>query len=242
MALYDDIAGFYSEIFPVKKARLEFIDSVIDRDDISILDIGCASGELALALAQKGYRVFGIDVDEKMVQVAERSARERGSSAEFRVLDMIDIGGHFPSASFDLVLCFGNTLPHLDGLEKVKTFLAAAFSILRAGGRLVVQVVNYDRILTRGIKELPLLESENYIFQRRYEGAQAGRHIRFLSELTVKKSGQSIKNSHRLYPLTAGELLGAINSAGFSSFSFLGDETGHAYSQDSPGLLAIADK
>jgi len=242
MALYDDIAGFYSEIFPVKKARLEFIDSVIDRDDIRILDIGCASGELALALAQKGYRVFGIDRYKKMLQVAESRARERGSSAEFRPLDMIDIGGYFPSASFDLVLCFGNTLPHMDGPEQVGAFLAGVFFVLRAGGRLVVQIVNYDRILAQGIKELPLLESENYIFQRRYEDVRSGRYLRFVSELTVKKSGRLIKNNHRLYPLTAGELSEAISSAGFSSFSFLGDEAGHPYSQDSPGLLAIADK
>lgn len=242
MALYDDIAGFYSEIFPVKKIRLDFIDSAIGQDDISILDIGCASGELALALAQKGYRVTGIDLDEKMVQVAQRSAGKRGLTAEFRPLDMMEMGQAFPPASFDLALCFGNTLPHLDGLEKIKTFLAAVFSILKAGGRLVVQIVNYDRILAQGIKELPRLESENYIFSRHYDPGEMAGYIRFVTELTVKKSGQSIKNSHRLYPLTSGELSQAITGAGFSAFSFLGDEIGIPYSQESPGLLAIAEK
>ena len=60
---YTTIANSYSEIFPYKPVQVEFIKKYVgDLDGKSILDIGCATGDLVKKLAEQGARVTGIDL------------------------------------------------------------------------------------------------------------------------------------------------------------------------------------
>jgi SAM-dependent methyltransferase len=51
----------------------------------TVIDVGCGSGVLALALVETGYNVIGVDVSEAMVALA----RTRVPSAEFRIESFI---------------------------------------------------------------------------------------------------------------------------------------------------------
>jgi 2-polyprenyl-3-methyl-5-hydroxy-6-metoxy-1,4-benzoquinol methylase len=299
MALYENIAEYYDEIFPLKQSRLDFIDSFLKKgvapptysrsarcrsfvdviskvcrkkgvapptysrsarcrsfrgviskicrkdkvkNNLKVLDIGCATGELALALAKKGHQVAGIDLDEKMIALARGKTKRTGLNTDFFMKDMTKIGEDFPAVSFDAVLCFGNTLVHLENPEKIKEVFIGIHKVLKIGGILMVQIVNYDRILSGGIKELPLLESENFIFRREYRYDKADHRIQFLTHLTIKKNGEVIKSSEILYPLTFQELKAALEHAGFFKFQFFGSETKIPYKKNSPTLIAFAQK
>jgi SAM-dependent methyltransferase len=94
-----------------------------------VLDAGCGTGRVAVRLAQLGYDVVGVDLDESMLAVARAEAPD----LDWRTADLatMDLG-----ETFDLVLVAGNTVPLLeDGT------LAAACERLAAhlvpGGRLV---------------------------------------------------------------------------------------------------------
>ncbi len=241
MALYEKIAEFYEEIFPLKQTRLDFIDCFLENSS-RILDIGCATGELALALAKKGHQVKGIDLDEKMIELAREKTKRLGLNTGFFIKDMAKIREDFSPASFDAVLCFGNTLVHLENPGKIKEVFIGIHKVLTSGGILMVQVVNYDRILSGGIKELPLLETKNFIFRREYRYDETGHCIQFLTHLTIKKNGEAIKSSETLYPLTFQELKDALDHAGFSKLQFFGSESKLPYDKTSPALVAIAEK
>ncbi len=276
MALYENIAEFYDEIFPLKQSRLDFIESFlkkgvapptnsrsarcrsfvdviskvcrknkvsqsISKNNLKVLDIGCATGELALALAIKGHHVVGIDLDEKMVELAREKTKRSKLSTEFFIKNMTKIGEDFYPGSFDAVLCFGNTLDHLENLEKINEVFIGIHKVLKSGGIFVVQVVNYDRILSGGIRELPLLENENFIFRREYRYDEADHRIQFLTHLTIKKNGEVVKSSETLYPLTFQELKDALDHGGFSKFQFFGSESKVPYGKNSPALVAIAE-
>jgi glycine/sarcosine N-methyltransferase len=240
MALYENIAEFYDEIFPLKQTRLEFIESFL-KNNTRVLDVGCATGELALALSKKGHQVEGIDLDEKMIELAREKTKRSGLNTGFFIKDMIKIGEDFSPKSFDAVLCLGNTLVHLENPEKLKEVFMGFHMVLKSGGILMAQLVNYDRILSGGIKELPLLENENFIFRREYRYQEADHRIQFLTHLTIKKNGEVIKNSETLYPLTSRELKDALEHAGFSKFQFFGSESKIPYDKNSPALVAVAE-
>lgn len=244
MSLYKTISRYYDELFPLKKARLDFITSFLKGDGLSVIDIGCAAGASALALAKAGHRVIGIDLNRDMVESAREKAQKSGlsSKAAFFVKDMTGVGSSFPPSSFDAVLCFGNTLVHLENPVKMEEFFSGVLKTLKDDGVFIAQIVNYDRILAEGVGELPLIESKACRFRREYTFDPTAHRIRFKTYLTVKETGAVRESTESLYPLTSLELRTALENAGFTGVRFFGSENKDAYNRRSPALIATAQK
>lgn len=78
--------------------RLRELD--VDFDGLRVLDLGCGTGALAIAMAQRGAHVTGIDIAENQVRAAHERARALGLDADFRVAPAEQTG--LDDASFDL--------------------------------------------------------------------------------------------------------------------------------------------
>jgi SAM-dependent methyltransferase len=57
-----------------------------------VLDSGCGSGENALALAERGLEIVGVDVAPNAIAKARVKAAERGLSVEFLLGDVLNLG------------------------------------------------------------------------------------------------------------------------------------------------------
>jgi SAM-dependent methyltransferase len=57
-----------------------------------VLDAGCGTGENALAFAESGFEVVGVDGVEAAIAAARGKARARGLTAEFLVHDALALG------------------------------------------------------------------------------------------------------------------------------------------------------
>ncbi len=100
------------------------------------LDLCCGTGDLALALAQRGAETIGLDFSEAMLEVAERrrqkSPKSQVSNLKFLQGDAQQIP--FPDQSFDIVTV-GYGLRNLTNWE---VGLAEMNRVARPGARLVV--------------------------------------------------------------------------------------------------------
>lgn len=98
-----------------------------------VLDAGCGTGRVAIRLAELGYDVVGVDVDESMLAVAQRTAPEltwvRGDLAALppQVRER---------APYDLVVMAGNVVPLL-AHGTLDDAVAALAGLLAPGGLLV---------------------------------------------------------------------------------------------------------
>lgn len=94
------------------------------------LDLGCGTGAFTLRLADRGFRVHGIDHSPSMLALAERKVNTHG------VADQVDLHTGdvrslpWEAGRFDLVTCIG-VLHHL---PYVRPCLAEAERVLRPGG------------------------------------------------------------------------------------------------------------
>jgi SAM-dependent methyltransferase len=72
---------------PLHKSVLEHMEP-----SFRVLDIGCGTGALAIAIAQKAGQVKGIDLSEEAIAAARRMAKRRGvSNVSFDVHDAGDL-------------------------------------------------------------------------------------------------------------------------------------------------------
>jgi SAM-dependent methyltransferase len=103
-----------------------------------LLDVGCGSGSMLLALEAAGWRGHGVELDGGAVRAANAAGLSRVRSG-----DLLDAG--YPEASFDAVR-FSHSLEHM---RSPRAQLAEARRVLRPGGRLAVAVPDFGALLRR---------------------------------------------------------------------------------------------
>ena len=106
-----------------------------------VLDVGCGAGGLAVALAERGWDVLGIDLAPKAIAAARAVAAERGVSAQF---ETADASTWTPRGTYDLIVS-GFALPDNRALR------APAFAAIRQavvpGGAVLIK--DFDDTMAR---------------------------------------------------------------------------------------------
>jgi ubiquinone/menaquinone biosynthesis C-methylase UbiE len=119
---FDNIADIFDEEFEnaiTRRLRQQIYDTIVRLVPAggSIIDINCGTGIDAIALAQKGYTVCGIDLAPKMVDCARAKSLRAGVTARFSVSSFERFEGI--DSTFDLALSNFGGLNCVEQLDKV---------------------------------------------------------------------------------------------------------------------------
>lgn len=235
MDFYRSLAEYYDEIFPLKEAQKTFLHDYLKEEALtSVLDIGCGTGTLALELSQQGVQVLGVDLSEEMIEIARKKAQAIGSTASFSLADMRDLSSI--KERFDGIVCLGNTLAHVSGEIELKQVLT---QFREKGTRLILQTVNYDRILAKQVKELPLVKTERLIFYRFYTPRPDG-NLDFAMKIEFPNTGQSVYGVNLLFPIKCDILKKALLETGWRVSGLWGNFEKEPWTEDSPATVLSA--
>ncbi|MDA3880008.1 MAG: class I SAM-dependent methyltransferase [Prolixibacteraceae bacterium] len=237
MNFYQSIHQYYDHIFPLNKQQVVFTKEELQAPG-EILDIGCGTGNLAIALANEGFDVDAIDLDESMIETADK--KSNGNNPRFSAIDMLEIASVFNADNFDAITCFGNTLVHLTDNARVQHFFNSVYTLLKPGGKFLFQVLNYETILRNKPDNLPLIDNDIVRFDRKYEYSESG-FINFKTSLTVKTSEATLNNEVQLNPLTKMQLEEMLQISHFKNIEFFGNFNHGVLSDDSLPLVCIAE-
>jgi SAM-dependent methyltransferase len=147
-ALYDSFIADYYDESPVVKGRIQ--DVIFYRDAVReygdpVLELGCGTGRITMALAEAGKRVTGLDLSERML---ERAVHKRGAlPVEVRErlhlvqgdMTQFDLG-----EKFRLVIIPFRPFQHLLEIEQQMDCLECVRKHLAPGGRLILDVFQTD--------------------------------------------------------------------------------------------------
>ena len=116
--------------------RLAWFDRHIEWPEKQVLDLGCAGGFMAEALAAKGSQVTGIDPAAKAID----AARAHAEASNLKIRYDVGVGEDLPyeREAFDAVVCV-DVLEHVADLNKV---LAEVARVLRPGGVFLYDTIN----------------------------------------------------------------------------------------------------
>lgn len=236
---YQALAAVYDDIFPLSPTQVAFVRSQLPPVPCNLIDLGCSTGALARELAADGYDVWGVDLSSQMITQAEAAARAAAESARlsFSVGDMRAIVAAAPPVGS--LLCLGNTLVHLTGLDELATFLCDCCQAVQVGGRLILQIVNYDRVAGKRVRELPTLRGQQGNQLQRSYRERADGLLDFVTRLTLA-DGDVLDSAVALYPLRRSQLQQLLTQAGFAEASFYGTYQGEDWTEDTFHTICVA--
>jgi len=125
----EDYADKVKDFFLEEEAEKFF--SYLKKGDL-ILDLGCGSGRDARIFTERGYRVVGVDLSEKLLEIAGKEAPR----AEFKLMDIANL--EFNENQFNGVWAVASLL-HLPKKE-IPDVLESIYEILKPNGILYVSV------------------------------------------------------------------------------------------------------
>jgi SAM-dependent methyltransferase len=179
------------------------------------VDVGCGTGAYTLALARVGLEVVGVDPSAEMIRQAEANAsRYKADKVRFVQGTLADLPEVVPSP-LDMVLCMGNTLPHILSDEELKEGLVAARSALSGEGILVLQLLNYERILAEQERIVSIDTEGGESFVRFYDFLPDGL-VRFNLLRFAQVGDAHFLSGVLLRPYVLAQLDQALHEAGFS--------------------------
>ena len=235
MDFYRALSEHYDELFPLKGPQKVFLHDYLKEESLtSVLDIGSGTGTHAFAISQMGVQVHGVDLSNEMIEICQRKAQETRSTATFTVADMQDLSGI--KEQFDGIVCLGNTLAHVSGERELKQVLA---QFREKGTRLLLQIVNYDRILAKHVTELPIIRTENLIFYRFYTHRPGG-SIEFSMRIEFLDTSQIVSGVNLLYPIKSDILRNALLESGWNEVEQWGNFDKALWTNDSPATIVSA--
>ena len=203
----------------------------------SCLDIGCGTGRHLERLRDAGFAPTGCEPSPEL----RRQAQKNLPGVEIHPYPMGRLaqlaGGQGP---WDLVICLGNTLAHLKPELRLDFFSALA-GALKPGGKAILHLLGYDRIMRLRPENLPEKTVERdgrrYTFKRdyAYQSGEIGFTLRVLIDGTLET-----EQWETLYPFRSDELMEHCRAAGLERCEmFDGFNQESRYSSDSQNLVCI---
>jgi glycine/sarcosine N-methyltransferase len=239
MSFYEEISKYYDEIFPVSDETVQFIRGIAGNPPKSILDIACGTGGYSLELEKHGYDLTAVDLDSEMIENLKLKAEKIGSKVIFFKADMLDLKEKLKNKLFDVVFCIGNSLVHLEDINNIMAFLTETKKVLKNDGTLIIQTINFDRILSKNVKSLPTISNKNFglSFERFYRYEEDIKKIFFKTILSVDK--KKFENEIPLIPIKYDEIINMLRSAGFTKLTAYGDFKNSIFDKENSYMMII---
>jgi SAM-dependent methyltransferase len=150
--MYGTLAGVYDWLLPdallAPEGSVAAFAPVVDELDggARVLDCAAGTGQLAVGLALRGFKVVATDASSAMIQRTRKLADRHRVDLEAMTCPWSQLDRHGWEHAFDAVFCVGNSLTHATGSAGRRAALAAMRGVLRDGGLLVVTSRNWEQL------------------------------------------------------------------------------------------------
>jgi cyclopropane fatty-acyl-phospholipid synthase-like methyltransferase len=221
------------------KREAEYLESLLELPKSAhLLDVPCGNGRIALALAERGFTLTGVDTAVPFLDRARAGAEERQLTGKITIheRDMRDLPWE---NEFDGAYCFWESFGYFDDAGN-RQFLEAVAKALKPGGRFVFDTQVAETLLpTLRTMHWEEVDDDLIVMEKRdydYKTSLAYRQFVFVGNGQIERSELVI----RLY--TYRELMEMVKSAGFSAIEDYSWLSLMPFLMTTPRLVVLATK
>ena len=135
---------------------VDFVITNFKDKKIKILDLGCGSGEVTLALAKLGYKGDALDNSEGMLNIC----KQKLSNFSWNVILSEAQDTHLKNESYDLIIASGL----IEYYQNDEELLLEITRLLKRSGHLIINVSNKNGYSTC-LNSISYFFKQNYVFR-----------------------------------------------------------------------------
>jgi glycine/sarcosine N-methyltransferase len=242
-SFFNKLAADYDKMISFEKlieTRKNSLSKIISTKVKSAADIGCGSGADSIALALLGVKVTAFDPSNEMLKRARINSEENKVDIEFLNLEASEIPIDY-NGKFDLVVSLGNTFANIPA-KKIFNSLKKCFNLLTAKGQLLIQVLNYEKILAEKERIVNITERDDFYFIRFYDFLKDYLLFNILIFKKVNPAEYKIIST-KIYPHLSSDFVNGLKAARFNSVHLYSDLNLTKFSEKhSRDLIILASK
>lgn len=233
---------FRDVMFPPEKIeeaskQVERLLALLDLgSDARVLDLPCGVGRHAVELADRGFRVTGVDATAPYLDAARERARDASVEVEFVREDMREFRRQ---GAFDAVLNLYTSFGYFEERDDDERTARNFHESLRPGGTLVMDLAGKE-VLAGKFEERTWDERNGTYVLEEHELSDDWSWIDNRWVLVDDGDVAEFDVSHRLY--SAFELSELLERVGFSEVTVYGDFEGADYDENAERLVVVAEK
>lgn len=197
--LYDSFIAEYYDASPMVAGRTQdvrFYAQVAGEFGGPVLELGCGTGRITVAVAQTGRRVVGLDISEKMLQRAAEKREVLGAEARERIrLVQGDMTRFRLGETFPCIIIPFRPFQHLTETREQIDCLKCARDHLAPGGRLILDVFQTDAERMHD----PAFQKESLLTEYEMPG---GRHVVLSERVAAFHRAQQCNDVEMIFRVT----------------------------------------
>jgi ubiquinone/menaquinone biosynthesis C-methylase UbiE len=202
--------------------EVNFLDNIFTKYRVkTVLDVACGVGRHSIALAQKNYKVAGIDFSPYQIKQARKDAKKANARVKFLVKNANSFS--FPT-KFDAAICMWTTL----GEEPMqyRKVIKNVFANLKKGGIFVIDNRSWEYIpknkieTTVNVVKNKTNSIKTIIFDRYTENFR-------VRDITHNINGKKYRDLCITNILKEKDWISALNDGGFNKFKVYHDRAFH---------------
>ncbi len=240
--MYDKISSFYDDMINASSLtnKINSFKSFLDDNIKYAADYGCGSGNDSIALALKGLNVTGFDPSINMIKIAKAKTKLYNLKIRFHNTGF-EIKQKKYKSYFDLAVCLGNTIPNANP-NILKKGLKNIYYSLKPSGLLIIQLVNYNKILKNNNRILKITDSKKELFVRFYDFKKNKLNFNILIINKININEYEL-NTSEIFPYSFKFIKKLLLSSNFSKVEAYSDFHKNKFSiRNSDNLVLFARK
>jgi len=223
-ALFDGWADYYDHIYTDEEIgdRDFYVDLAIDADG-PVLELGCGTGRLYLAMLDAGVDADGLDASREMLERLEAKAADRDLDPTVWQGDMREFDA---DREYALITIPFRSFLHLQSIEDQLAALESAREHLRHGGRLALNVfIPSHEMMAEGSIVEETFELDGHTYRQHDESETVDPVAPIIrTERELYRDGELVwETTFDLKAVYRREMELLVRLAGFSDWTVYGD-------------------
>jgi ubiquinone/menaquinone biosynthesis C-methylase UbiE len=233
---YDEMVSFAQSVEKKKEAFKGIIKPWMQ----TAADLGCGTGADSVALASLDLEVTGFDPSPEMIRVANENAKKEKLDIAFQISSIHSIPESLTN-KFDMVVSLGNTFANVDR-KFFSSSVKKCSELLKPSGVLVIQVLNYEKILSEEKRIVNIREGKESYFIRFYDFIDNEITFNILIFKKEKPSEHKLIST-KLFPHTRDDFYNILKKMEFSKVEYFSEfELATFHKEQSKDLIIRAIK